>query len=283
MADPGTMWLLDRRSMNTPVATAADESADDDPLTDDWLTADFRVLQRKRGHRYSLDDVATAFVAAQLSPSPDAVLDLGCGIGSVLLMLGWSHPGATLTGVEAQEVSYGLAQRNVERNGVAPRTRLLRRDLRDAGLPAELGRRYPLITGTPPYQPPGTATPSPDSQRAHARMELRGGVEDYLLSASRLLTPDGRLVVCAEGSRPDRVEAGAQVADLHIRERLSVWPREGRPGPLFHVFTLAPAVSLDLSEVRPPDEPRFVARDADGQRTPDYVAMRAFFGLPRSS
>ena len=39
------------------------------------------------------------------------------------------------------------------------------------------------MTGTPPYKKLGTATPSPDPQRAHARIELRGGIEDYLATA----------------------------------------------------------------------------------------------------
>jgi len=53
----------------------------DDPLTDDLLTADFRLLQRKRGHRYSLDDVATAFEGARALPEAETVCDLGCGMG----------------------------------------------------------------------------------------------------------------------------------------------------------------------------------------------------------
>jgi len=236
------------------------------------------VLQRKRGHRYSLDDVVTAHVAAQLAPAADALLDLGCGIGSVLLMWGWKHPRASLFGVEAQRVSFELLRRNVERNGVTARTRLIQADLRAEALPAVLAQRFSLITGTPPYQPVGTATPSPDSQRAHARMELRGGVEAYLLAASRLLSPQGRFVMCAAGSHPERVFEGARAAHLHVIERLSVWPRAERPGPLFNVFTLAPGASS-----APITESRFTARDANGERTSEYVALRAFFGLPRSS
>ncbi|NOY92126.1 MAG: methyltransferase [Deltaproteobacteria bacterium] len=253
----------------------------EDPLTDDPLTADYRLLQRKRGHRYSLDDVATAREAARVTPAPDALCDLGCGIGSVLLMLGWKFPRARLVGVEAQTISIDLARRNVQRNGAEGRTRLLHADLRDESLTERLGERFALITGTPPYQPLGTATPSPDAQRAHARMELRGGVEEYLLAASRVLAPAGRFVVCAEGRRPERVFSGARVAGLRVSRQLSVWPREGRPGPLFHVFTLVHQGESPAHEE--PEYARFVARDLDGERTDEYVAMRAFFGLPRTS
>jgi len=253
----------------------------DDPLTDDLLTADFRLLQRKRGHRYSLDDVATAFEGARALPEAETVCDLGCGIGSVLLMLAWKLPRARFVGVEAQEISFDLLQRNVARNGVDERARLIHGDLRDESLPEVLNQRCSLITGTPPYQPPGTATPSPDTQRAHARMELRGGVEDYLRAASRLLAPAGRFVVCAEGGHPERVSSGARDAGLAIERCLSLWPREGRPGPLFHVFTLRH--EAESPQGAEPEMVRFVARDAAGERTAEYVAMRAFFGLPRTS
>ena len=107
------------------------------------------------------------------------------------------------------------------------RTQLLHGDLRDDSLPERLRERYRLITGTPPSQPPGTATPSPDPPRAPARTALRRGVGDYLHPAPQLLAPTGRFVVCAEGRRPERVVAGAEAAGLRISRQLSVWPREG--------------------------------------------------------
>jgi tRNA1Val (adenine37-N6)-methyltransferase len=60
----------------------------DDELSCDALTADFRLFQRRRGHRFSLDDLATAWVAARARPDARVVLDLGCGVASVLLMVG---------------------------------------------------------------------------------------------------------------------------------------------------------------------------------------------------
>jgi tRNA1Val (adenine37-N6)-methyltransferase len=247
-----------------------------DPLTDDALTGSFRVYQRARGHRYSLDDVATAHEAACALPDAEALVDLGSGIGSVLLMLADKLPNARLVAVEAQEVSFELLERNVSRNGVGARARLVRGDLRDTALTDTLGGPFPLVTGTPPYQPPGTATPSPDPQRAHARIELRGGVEDYLAAMGRLLAPGGRAVVCADGRRPERVLRGAEAAGLAPLRRRDFFPREGRNGPLFSVFTLCRADEALPLEVAEP----FYARTADGSRTAAYVALRTFFGLP---
>src|SRR5207302_1807729 len=101
----------------------------DDELTCDALTADFRLLQRRRGHRYSLDDLATAWVGARARPEARAVLDLGCGCGSVLLMVAWRLREARLFGVEAQEESAALARRSVELNGLGGRASIERGDL----------------------------------------------------------------------------------------------------------------------------------------------------------
>ena len=55
----------------------------------------------------------TAWFALDNCPAPQNVLDLGCGLGSVLLQLAWKLPAARLTGVEVQDVSFALLQRNV--------------------------------------------------------------------------------------------------------------------------------------------------------------------------
>jgi tRNA1Val (adenine37-N6)-methyltransferase len=263
-----------------------------DELTDDALTGRVRVYQRRHGHRYSLDDVATAWVAlTQCGALPKTCLDLGCGLGSVLLMLADKLPEAQLFGLEAQEISHALAVRNIERNGLGERVRAELGDLRDertlASLRAEpaveLTGGFQLVTGTPPYKPVGTATPSPDSQRAHARVELRGGVEAYLLAASRVLAADGLCVVCAEAGpgTEQRVQTGAALAGLHVVSRMDVIPMQARTskGRLFSVHTLALTPSAAAPVVLPP----LVARDAEGARTEASRELRRFFGLESSA
>lgn len=266
----------DARALGDPV---------NDPLTDDALTGGFRVWQRKRGHRYSIDDVLTAQRACLARPDAQRYVDIGCGLGSVLLMVAYKLPRARAVGVEAQAVSHALACRNVLRNGQGERISVLRGDLRDLrdGAPRALvlssfagGREgAELVSGTPPYMPVGTSTPSPDSQRRYARVELRGGVEDYLATMGALLAPGGRAVVCCDARTPERALAGAVAAGLTPLERLDAIPREGASA-LFSVWTLARRADV-------PDRPhvhdRFVARDAHGQRTPAYRALRSFFDL----
>ncbi|MEQ9317654.1 MAG: methyltransferase domain-containing protein [Polyangiaceae bacterium] len=252
-------------------------SVTDGDLTWDAITGDYRILQRRRGHRYSLDDLATAAEAAPLIPDARRYVDLGCGIGSVLLMVSWKLRDAAVWGVEALEQSIELARRSVRDNDLEDRVTLLHGDLRDLTR-TWTGPRVDLVTGTPPYLPRGTALESPDAQRAAARIELRGGVEDYLAAAARIVAHDGRVVVCADARRPERVLAGAEAASLLPLRRRDIVPREGAR-PLFAVWTLRPKADSAVETTARLESLRAVMRDADGARTARARAMRAVFGL----
>lgn len=241
------------------------------PLTDDLLTRDVRVFQRAKGHRFSVDDMATAYVAVQTAPTALRALDLGCGLGSVLLHLAWSLPEAHLVGVEAQAMSFELLQRNVARNGYTDRVRVLHGDLRDARVVAQLGADYPLITGTPPYFPLGTALDAEDEQRAYARVEYRGGVEAYIATAAQLLAPGGVLILCGDSDAEGRVQVASDSHGLALHSTLEVLPKAGAK-PLFSVWTLGRGA-------RTPSRTQWWMRDAKGDKTPEALRLKAFSGF----
>jgi tRNA1(Val) A37 N6-methylase TrmN6 len=241
-----------------------------------WLAGDWRILQRTDGHRFSLDDLATAWTAARLlrERPPRRVLDLGCGIGSVLLFDAWSFPSAHLVGVEAQELSADLARRSIAWNGIGARCAVRLGDLRD---PTVLAGEAPfeLVTGTPPYFPSGTGLESGNVQRAPARFEHRGGPEDYCLAASRVLAPGAPFVMCAAALQAPRIEPGARAAGLVIERRRDVLPRAGRPA-LLSIYVLRREGEAGPFALEAP----LAARDADGQRSPEMSAVRAEMGMP---
>jgi tRNA1(Val) A37 N6-methylase TrmN6 len=272
-----------------------------DDLTDDALTDRVRVLQRRNGHRYSVDDVATAWLALRAMPAARSSLDLGCGIGSVLLMIADRLQKVRAVGVEAQAGSYALAERNVEKNRLGRRVSVQYGDLRD---PALLDRilqaqnafghegGFDLVTGTPPYKPLGTASLSPDPQRAHARVELRGGVEAYLAAAARVLAPEGVFVMCAQHEQAERVTSGACAVSLLPIYRVDVIPMRERKGRLFSVYAFVHATRSDagasiieqlraqpLTGTELGESEVLVLRDEHGARTPAACALRAYFGL----
>jgi tRNA1(Val) A37 N6-methylase TrmN6 len=250
------------------------EPAADEDLC--FLAGDWRLFQKQRGHRWSLDDLVTAWVATRRFAAdlhrPVRALDLGCGLGSVLLMVAWKLPRADVTGIEAQPDRAAMGRRSIAYNGVAERCRILDGDLREA---AELGT-FELVTGTPPYFPRGTGTESAKAHALACRFELRGGALDYLATAATLLAPRAPFVMCAPAREAGRVDAGAAAAGLALVERWEVIPRAGKPA-LIHVDVFVPAPA---AEREPPARRTLVVRDARGAWTPELRQVRADLGMP---
>ena len=233
-------------------------------------------------HRYSLDDLATAWFAVTHSDGLPITrhADIGCGIGSVLMMVSWALPQLTSVGVEAQDLSVGLARRSVRYNGATDRITVRHGDLRDPELVPEHGT-FDLVTGTPPYIPVGDGVISDKEQCGPCRFELRGGIEDYCLTAARLLAPGGRFYVCQGAAQTRRVELAAEAAGLTILRRRDVVPREGRAA-LFSLYQMARAEDVPPAPDAVPHavDPPFIVRDAAGEHTDAYFEIRARMGMP---
>lgn len=245
---------------------------DDEDLC--FLTGDWRLFQKLRGHRWSLDDLVTAWVATRSRSGAVRALDLGCGAGSVLLMVAWKLPAADVTGIEAQADRAAMARRSILYNGAEARCRIVDGDLR-AGAGAGVGGdgAFDLITGTPPYFPRGTGTESSHPHGAACRFELRGGVEDYVAAAARALAPDGAFTMCSSILETERVAAAAAAHGLTIVEHWTVIPRAGKP----------PLIAIDVLRRGGTRVDRtLTVRDAAGQWTPDFVRVRTDMGLPPS-
>jgi tRNA1Val (adenine37-N6)-methyltransferase len=243
-----------------------------------YLSGDWRIFQRLDCHRWSLDDLVTAGFAAGRASTPTArIADLGCGIGSVVLMLAWRFPGARLVGVEAQQTSVDLARRSVAWNGADARVEIRHGDLRDASVVPEAGA-FDLVTGTPPYLLPGEDTESRRSQCGPCRFTHRGTIEDYARTAARLLAPDGWFVACEASSRAARVARAAADAGLAIAARLVVVPKAGK-APLFDVWAMRRPVEAP-GVAGPVVVDRLTVRDARGTRTSAFAALRAAMGMP---
>lgn len=240
-----------------------------------FLLGDWRIFQRVDGHRWSLDDLLTAWLAARLlrARPPARALDLGTGIGSVLLMTAWNFPSARLEGVEAQPLSASLARRSVAYNGAADRVTVHDGDLRAF----DGAHAFDLVTGTPPYFPPGQGTESTAVQKGPCRFEHRGGVDAYAEAAVRAVAPEGLVVLCHAALHRERFLGAAAAAGLALRHVLDVAGREGK-APLVTVAAFAPpgAPRLDAA----PQHEAFAVRGADQQWTAPFRAVRRDMGMP---
>ncbi|GAA5118941.1 methyltransferase [Luteolibacter yonseiensis] len=247
--------------------------AEREPWRDDsGSPAGWLIAQRKGGHRHSIDDVLTAWYALQVSPEVAEHLDLGTGIGTVGLLTLWGMGAeARLTCVEAQEISYRLLQANLECNGLKGRVEDSLGDLRDLAL----DKKFPLITGSPPYFPEGSGVIPQDSQKAHARFELRGDVSDYARAAVRHLTPDGWFVLCFPSRQKQRAVDGILASGLKIVKLRDVIPRE----TLEPLFTLFACRFPEFCEEEMVVEEPLTVREQSGRLTAEMASVRRVFGF----
>jgi len=157
---------------------------------DELKNYNLRVIQQRHGYRFSLDPLLLAEFAE--IREGEQVIDLGTGCGVIPLVLARRAGTARIVGVELQSEMAGLAQRNVELNGLADRIEIMDADI------IALKRSFPvssfdLVVANPPYRRRGTGRISPKAGRDQARHESTAGLADFLTMAKYLVRPSGRI------------------------------------------------------------------------------------------
>lgn len=248
----------------------------------DAISGHFRIFQYKDGHRFSTDDILTAWYGTTWCPSARTALDLGSGIGSVGMVAAWRLPGARFVTVEAQADSVKLARKSALYNGLEDRYEIRQGDFRDASV-IDVKERFDLILGSPPYFPLGSGVLGDHPQKIACRFEVRGTVADYCRTAAGHLALGGCFACVFPMNPPEqlaRVEEGAREAGLTIVRRRPVVLREGEP-PLLCLFAM-------LSSDHLPEgfrsqtwvEPDLIIRRKDGSVHPEYSAVKLAIGFP---
>ena len=261
-----------------PPGASVDISVPEDESLD-AISGHFRIFQLKKGHRFSTDDVLTAWYGTSWAPSPRRILDLGSGIGSVGMIAAWRCPGTAVVAIEAQEDSVRLARKSVEYNGLGQRYVVRHADFRDADA---LGTEelFDLVLGSPPYFPLGAGIEGDHPQRIACRFEVRGDIRDYARVAAGHLAPGGLFACVFPEEQRDRVEAAAAAGGLTIVRRRPIEFREGER-PLITVFAMMRAIDLPgAMRGRTWVEPPLVIRTAGGDVHPEYAAVKLSIGFP---
>ena len=171
----------------------SDMAAPSDPETLDTLfQGRLRILQPRRGYRFSLDSVLLAGLTS--IRRRDRVVDLGTGCGVIPLILAFRRTASQVTGVEIQPSLAALARRNVEMNGLSSCIRIVEEDLRLTRRES-IGSLVSLVVSNPPYREIASGRLSPEAEKARARYELLADLGDVVKAAARLLPQKGRLAL----------------------------------------------------------------------------------------
>ena len=247
----------------------------------DAISGHFRLFQLRDGHRFSTDDILTAWYGTSWCPAARTALDLGSGIGTVGMICAWRLPGAKFVTVEAQSESVALAKKSARYNGIESRYEIREGDFRDQNL-LRADEKFDLITGSPPYFPLGDGVASEHPQKRACRFELRGSIDDYCAAAARQLAPGGffACVFPHEAAQLVRVVAAAKKSHLVIVRQRPVVFRAGDP-PLIALFGLMRAEDLpDWFRGQTWAEPELIIRTREGKIHPEYSAVKLAIGFP---
>lgn len=130
------------------------------------------------------------------------VFDLGCGPGTLLLLLFLRQPLLTAGGIELQPAAAALARENLSHNGLSGCVSIAEGDLRT--LPqSQAPGQWDLVVSNPPYFAPGRGAAASNPQRAAARTGTFCTPLELCKTASHLLHPRGRFALVL---RPERLE-----------------------------------------------------------------------------
>jgi tRNA1(Val) A37 N6-methylase TrmN6 len=198
----------------------------DGETLDTFYRGRIRILQSKKGYRFSVD---APLLADFIRTRPgDEALEIGTGNGVISLLLS-VKPFKRITAVELQPGLADLAERNIELNGLGGRIEIVRADLRTY----DPGKTFDLIFSNPPYIRKASGFLSASAERSAAKHELHGAIGEILGKAAEWLAPRGRACfVYPEKRRADFLAAAGE-SGLGARRLRSVHPRAGETANLF--------------------------------------------------
>jgi tRNA1(Val) A37 N6-methylase TrmN6 len=245
--------------------------------TDDaFLGGRLSLLQPGTGYRAGIDGV---LLAATVGARPGAqVLDVGAGVGVVGLCVAQRLPDVRVTLVERDAGLAALARRNIERNGLAGRARVIEADaLKPLGESPELAaavESFDHVLANPPFHVEGRGTAARDPVEAGANAMPAGGLDRWLRFMAAMARPGGQVTLIHRAEAlPELLPAlagrfgGAVVLPLH--------PRAGQPA--LRVIVRAVKGSRAPLELRP----GLVLHNGDGSfRPPIAAVLRDGAGLP---
>ena len=219
----------------------------DGETTDEFFGGRLKVLQKEKGYRFSIDSLLLAdFVTLKKS---DRVVDLGTGSGIIALILALRFPEASIAEIEIQEDLADMAGRSVALNGLEDRIKVYPGDVKKVR--KLLGpQSFDAAVFNPPYRRLNSGRINPDSERAVARHELRGTIDDFLASSRYLLKDSGRVYVIYPAARGVQLIARMRGNGIEPK-RLRVVHSDGASGGVFVLAEGAKGAGEEL-EILPP-------------------------------
>ena len=205
-------------------------SGESETTADMFLGGRLTIEQPARGFRAGLDAVLLAAAVREADEGSLTVLDAGAGVGTAGLCVASRIAGAQVTLVERAPSLLALAHRNIERNNLQGRVRVIESDIQTSAGEQEAAGLAPCsfaaVIANPPYLEVGRHRLPEDVVAAGAFGHEAGGLEAWFRFLARMTAADGRMVMIHRADALGEVLAaiGQRFGNLRI---LPVYPRAG--------------------------------------------------------
>lgn len=197
-----------------------------DETLDELRAGGLQIIQAKSGYRFSLDPVLLcAFARVEVT---DSVADLGTGAGVIPLVLAAWSGASRIVGVEIQPALADRASRSVRLNGLEDRVEIVEGDLRRIAEVLPQGS-FDAVLSNPPFRRAATGRAAPVAERAAARHELAGGLDDFIDAAAFLLKGKGRLYIIHLAERLAELLEAMRRGGMEPKRLRTVHGRQGDP------------------------------------------------------
>ena len=164
----------------------------------DEVNESLRIIQKKNGLTFGTD---AYMLAAFMRPEKHArAAELGSGTGIISLLCAARARFAHIDAYEIQPEFAQLGERNIALNGMVELITQLESDIR--AIPSDKNGSYDVVFSNPPYMKSGHGERCAHDMKTIARHEESGGIEDFCVTAARLLRYGGKFY-CVY--RPDRL------------------------------------------------------------------------------
>ncbi len=242
-----------------------------DETLDHFLGGTLHILQKKKGYRFSIDAILLSrFVRLGRN---DKVIDLGTGCAILPLLLSRTAGCPSFTAVEIQEELVRLAEKNVALNHLEGRIRVLRLDFRELRGVFPQGS-FDVVFSNPPYRKGCTGRINPSPEKAVARHEIEGTIDDLVRVATFLLRTKGRFYLIYPASRAVDLLLTLRHHNLEPKRIQFVHPRRGQTAKFLLIESMKAAgrevkimPALALNELPPvPLETEGLARRKNDDR-----------------
>ena len=217
-----------------------------DETLDSFFNGALQILQKKRGYRFSIDAILLSqFIHLR---KKEKAIDLGTGCGILCLLLSKTTKAHSFMGVEIQKGLADMARKNVLLNRFDDRITVLHQNfkkLKEIFLPGS----FDVVFSNPPYRKYLTGRINPSLEKAIARHEIRGTLDDLIQVAAYLLPTRGRCYLIYSASRAIDLLVALRGHNLEPKKLQLVHPRKGEDATFILVESLkASGVELKIIE-----------------------------------